>query len=565
MLFISENDTKAKQINKLLEDGSVCFSTKGHVKNISKLTPESTIEYEIFDFETTSNLKQMFNQYPVENVFVATDYTPEGEIIYKHICDICGMQLKRINLYELSSECINECIHSEPRNCVDQSLIAEYENHKIYDLMTGSKLTSLLFRHVCNHYEKSLLINQRQLDILDDVYNANNCNNIRVKMNAYCKGICFESYNQYDLQDIINKEFQCKQINNAQVEYPKPKFDSSLYNRGYITSNHEKAALDEKFISEARSYISQHYRSFVLKSLKDIKLSGIRPISLYKETSELTSPEKNIYRAIFNRTISELICNSEAIETIYRIECTENPNIYFTTKLRSYSCNHIKLFWKDNQSECKMPTSSALFKIDKIENTLVMPAVLTECPEKELSQLLYRNYIKYNKGIKKDFSMTLRDYKDGNVIETTKMLLLNPCIILDNLGIVLYWFLNNQQYTDFCMPIDNNWCLIVGKYGLVLRRVDDVSIFLKLPKDFEVESFLFNSNYTYTVKEAATSQPSQKYLGYFKGTPVQLRKGKYGLYAIVGDKNVSLRSFGNRPIENITWSEVLNHLIKVSH
>ena len=44
------------------------------------------------------------------------------------------------------------------------------------------------------------------------------------------------------------------------------------------------------------------------------------------------------------------------------------------------------------------------------------------------------------------------------------------------------------------------------------------------------------------------------------GKDVIIKKGKYGLYALYGDKNVSLKQFGNRPIENINKEEIRNLL-----
>lgn len=49
----------------------------------------------------------------------------------------------------------------------------------------------------------------------------------------------------------------------------------------------------------------------------------------------------------------------------------------------------------------------------------------------------------------------------------------------------------------------------------------------------------------------------QEAIGTHEGHPVYIKKGKFGLYAEWGSDTKSLKSFGNRPIENIRWEDVL--------
>ena len=46
----------------------------------------------------------------------------------------------------------------------------------------------------------------------------------------------------------------------------------------------------------------------------------------------------------------------------------------------------------------------------------------------------------------------------------------------------------------------------------------------------------------------------------YDGRPVKVKKGKFGLFARWGDSNVSLSSFGNRPMNNIRYEEVIEVL-----
>jgi hypothetical protein len=49
-------------------------------------------------------------------------------------------------------------------------------------------------------------------------------------------------------------------------------------------------------------------------------------------------------------------------------------------------------------------------------------------------------------------------------------------------------------------------------------------------------------------------------LGLFNGNNVILRKGKFGLYITCGEISKTLKEFGNRPIENITFADVEKYL-----
>jgi DNA topoisomerase-1 len=58
---------------------------------------------------------------------------------------------------------------------------------------------------------------------------------------------------------------------------------------------------------------------------------------------------------------------------------------------------------------------------------------------------------------------------------------------------------------------------------------------------------------------------TQYNLGKYEGKDVILRKGKFGLYASWGENSKTLKELGNRPIENITFEEVLEILEKGSN
>ena len=53
---------------------------------------------------------------------------------------------------------------------------------------------------------------------------------------------------------------------------------------------------------------------------------------------------------------------------------------------------------------------------------------------------------------------------------------------------------------------------------------------------------------------------SQFILGKYNNHDVILKKGKFGLYISWGENSKTLKELGNRPIENITFDEVIKYL-----
>jgi DNA topoisomerase-1 len=110
--------------------------------------------------------------------------------------------------------------------------------------------------------------------------------------------------------------------------------------------------------------------------------------------------------------------------------------------------------------------------------------------------------------------------------------------------------------------IDDQHSLIIGKYGPVIKCVapnDSKNVkFLKVRKDLDIKQLENNLN----IQLADIIDPSENMgsIGKYRGVDLFIKKGKYGLYAQWGQEKVALKEFGNRPIDNITYLEVLKVL-----
>jgi len=120
-----------------------------------------------------------------------------------------------------------------------------------------------------------------------------------------------------------------------------------------------------------------------------------------------------------------------------------------------------------------------------------------------------------------------------------------------------------RDETKFEVQIDDNNTFLIGKYGPVIKCIEEKDgkeeiSFKSVKKDFDISKLKNGELELDEIVE--TNKPGngniQYNLGKYEGKDVILRKGKFGLYALWGDNSKNLKELGNRPIENITFEEV---------
>ena len=123
--------------------------------------------------------------------------------------------------------------------------------------------------------------------------------------------------------------------------------------------------------------------------------------------------------------------------------------------------------------------------------------------------------------------------------------------IIDNMSIE-----NKIEY-----KIDDNNTYIIGKYGPVIKHVEEVDgkesvQFKPIRKDVDIKSLEKGEFKAEDIIDNSKIVKTQYVLGQYEGVPVYLKKGKFGLYISWGENSKTLKELGNRPIENITFDEV---------
>ena len=118
-----------------------------------------------------------------------------------------------------------------------------------------------------------------------------------------------------------------------------------------------------------------------------------------------------------------------------------------------------------------------------------------------------------------------------------------------------------RDETKFEFQIDDNNIYMIGKYGPVIKCVEDVDgkeaiTFKSIKKDVDIKKIENGEYQINDIVDTEKTTNSKFILGEFEGKEVILKKGKFGLYVTWGENSRNLKELGNRPIENITFEEV---------
>ena len=122
---------------------------------------------------------------------------------------------------------------------------------------------------------------------------------------------------------------------------------------------------------------------------------------------------------------------------------------------------------------------------------------------------------------------------------------------------VLLSSLKEQKVEKVEFTIDDTHKYIIGKNGPVIKcTVGDNVSFKPVRTDIDMSKL---EQGKYTINDVVdTDKIMDHCLGNHEGHDIVLKKGKFGIYAKWGDKNISLKSLGNRPIENIRLDDVVS-------
>jgi len=172
------------------------------------------------------------------------------------------------------------------------------------------------------------------------------------------------------------------------------------------------------------------------------------------------------------------------------------------------------------------------------------------------------NY-EYTKTMENDLDKILKGEKEW-------IMLCKMCF--DEMELQLKKLKEDENEKKHEIKIDENHSYIIGKFGPVIKCIDgktqeekDNIIFKTIKKDIDLTKLEKGEYKLEDLLESENEKESKKngiLIGKFHSEDLFIKKGKYGIYAHWGENNKSLSCFGNRPIENILYDDVLKILMK---
>jgi len=124
---------------------------------------------------------------------------------------------------------------------------------------------------------------------------------------------------------------------------------------------------------------------------------------------------------------------------------------------------------------------------------------------------------------------------------------------------------NLKNEKKFDLQIDENNTYIIGKYGPIIKNIEEINgkkqlTFKSIKKDVDIDKIKNGDFSIEEIIDTSNSKKTQIILGKYEYKDVIIQHGKYGLYVTWGNNKISLKKFGNRPIENIKFDEVIEIL-----
>jgi DNA topoisomerase-1 len=360
-----------------------------------------------------------------------------------------------------------------------------------------------------------------------------------------------------------------------------------LYENGFITYIRTTATkysctfvdMIKKYIIKnyAENYVNENISDVVLNSNDNVAHEAIRPtnILLTKLSDDYTPKEKKMYKLIWTNTIESCM----ATETSMRLETSisaPNDLEYTNTSVVSHFLgwkiiNHKNDKMNENYHYLLSHTNNTILKYNKITSIISLSEKISYLTESSLIKLLEKmgigrpsTYASLIEKLKDNGYVTKKNI-DGEKITCQDYILENKDITVNNnikimgkeknklviqpLGVSVIEFLLNN-----CHEIMNY------DYSKIMEELlDQISTGAENCNETCVN---YNNNIMKIIDKKINSAVVQQvkdinHLGNTaNGDKIIIKKGKYGLYANIGNVSHSLKHLGNRPVENITMKDI---------
>ena len=626
VLLIVESPSKCKVIEQYLGQGFMCLATCGHVRKMvptAEITPENYV-YEI-DESKRRYINQIKREMKTAtDVILATDDDREGEAIAWHICQIFSLNIEktsRIRFHEITEQAIKNAIANPQR--INMNIVFSQQTRNMLDILIGYNATPLLWKNI---NEKNISAGRCQTPALKLVYENQkkideqilSLTNYKVYGNFTPKHILFECDQQFTqetapnfLEEIKNSKFRFKrestEIKRRDAPCPlttsglqqlasnilniSPQdtmtFCQKLYESGYITyMRTDSKAYSTTFLEKAKDFIEREYGENTYREVTTTTTEGaheaIRPTDLKRcEIEDSKSKIVLLYRLIWERTIESCMKCEEYIVLKSLIYSEKRENIMFVNKCHTVVCRGWNIFNGDNKTNEQ--TYQYLMHVSQdseVSASKIKASMIQERGVGHLSEASLINKLEtLGIGRPSTFASIVDKIKKRNYVAKENVTGTTCSVCEYELDVPR----NSLKTTMQTVTLGSEKrCLILKPIGKQVAEyvceniptIFDYDYTSKMEKDLDeirdgtLDWKIMFHHYREVVipppapAPAPQLEPEKTEEEDKKERVIEIRRGKFGKYAVVDGVNYSLSKLGNRPIENISMKEVEDIIAK---
>jgi len=403
-LVIVESPSKAKTIQKFLDDQYVVTSCMGHIRDLpgndQAIDTKGNFEpvYEVSEDKKklVSELKKQAKS--ADMVWLASDEDREGEAIAWHLAealDLPAEKTRRIVFHEITKKAILNAI-DHPRQ-IDQHLVDAQQARRVLDRLVGYGLSPVLWRKVQKNLSAGRvqsvavrLVVEREREVQG--FTSTSQFKVSATFDVNGKTLVAELPRRFDTEEEARDFLErCKGASFAITalevkpakKSPSPPFTTStlqqeasrklgyslartmklaqdLYEGGHITyMRTDSVNLSEFAIDAAKAEILSSYgdgysnpRNYTTKVASAQEAhEAIRPTDLSKRTVPGGDPEKKLYDLIYKRSLASQMSDAKLERTIATISVSTLPETLTATGEVLIFDGFLKLYLESTDEE----------------------------------------------------------------------------------------------------------------------------------------------------------------------------------------------------------------------
>jgi DNA topoisomerase I len=362
-VLILESRAKCATIQKILNDGTVCVATGGHVRetvgSIDALSAEYMPTFKQVERNLTA-LKKVIRG--ATQVYLGMDDDREGEAIAWHLCELYNLPLTtpRVVFHAVTPECIRRAV-ANPRP-IDMSLVQAQLARVTSDLLVGHTVSPMLWKGIggrgslsagrCQTPALGLVLEASQRSdglVVEHAVNAM-FNELPVEFHlheSFTTPIAVEAFLQASI--VHDHVFTILPSRDTTTPAPKPLTTSTLqqmassalgwtpkktmqvagdlYSAGHITyPRTDKAEYAPEFVIQATRYINNKFGAAYTRTDTSGSTASSKHAQEAHEAIRCTRLEQEhgmdspLYKLIRQRTIQS--CMASCLQTVFPLRVT---------------------------------------------------------------------------------------------------------------------------------------------------------------------------------------------------------------------------------------------------